>query len=130
MPCRTCSGTNSSACLSCYSDTSISTFIYLDDTASLCYDICPSGTYTDTSVRKCIACNSLCKTCLGSATNCTSCVSTSTYQYLFINSSVGTCRTACPTLYYPDLTTSPIACTLCVIPCLACTTVSQCTSCA
>lgn len=129
MPCRTCNSGNTSSCLSCYTDTSISTFIYLYETVNNCYDICPTGTYTNTAVKKCLACDTICNTCLGSSTNCTSCVSGSTYPYLFINSSLGTCRTSCPSTYYPDLASSPIQCVLCVTPCMTCTTVSQCTSC-
>ncbi len=128
LPCRTCTS-NTSSCVTCYSNTTITTYIYLYTTDATCYQTCPTGTYVDVSVMKCLACNSLCATCFGSSTNCTSCVVNSTYQYLFINNSLGTCRTTCPTYYYPDTGANPIICTLCIIPCSTCTTSTQCTSC-
>lgn len=129
MPCRTCSASNSSSCVTCYTDTSITTSIYLYSTTTQCYSTCPSYTYPDSSIYKCVDCNSICLTCTGTSTNCTSCLSNSTYPYLFINSSVGTCRSQCPTYYYPDTSQNPIICVLCLSPCSTCTSSSQCTSC-
>ena len=57
-----------------------------------CFNNCPDGSYLDYTNVYCQACNSLCRTCFGAATNCTSC----TNKYLY-NS---TCLTNCPTNHY------------------------------
>lgn len=127
LPCRTCSSTNNSICQTCYTNTAISTYIYFYSVLSACYQSCPALTYT--SGFTCLNCNTQCNTCTGSATNCTSCVSNSSFPYLFINSSSGTCRNQCPTYYYPDTTSNPVLCILCVPPCSTCNSSSQCFSC-
>lgn len=126
MPCRTCS-TNTSVCLSCYSNTAITSFVYYYSISSSCLSSCPSGTYTST--LQCLDCNTLCQTCTVASTNCTSCVANSTYPYLFVSSQTGTCRSQCPIYFYPDTSLNPVQCAQCIIPCSTCTSVSQCTSC-
>lgn len=130
LPCRTCSATNSTSCLTCYTNTAIDTSVYYYSSQATCYTICPAGTYSDSSSGlRCLDCNSLCKTCSGSATNCTSCYSNNTFIYLFVNSSLGTCRTQCPSTYYADTAASPIQCVACTGRCLTCTSATQCLSC-
>lgn len=60
LPCRTCLTTNTSACQTCYTSTSITTFNYLYDAGDLCYEVCPSGTYQNDALLKCFDCNSIC----------------------------------------------------------------------
>lgn len=129
MPCRTCSFTNTSTCLSCYLNTNISSYNYLYSATNTCYANCPTATYLDTSTKKCFDCNTICHTCTGTASNCTSCVSNSTYPYLHLANSSGTCRTECPLTYYPDTTQSPILCVSCISPCATCKNSSICDSC-
>lgn len=129
MPCRTCTSTPT-VCQSCYTNTAISTFNYYYSTNNRCYDTCPSGTYSDsTSGLRCLDCNSNCLTCTVTSTNCTSCVPTSNFTYLYVVTSTGTCRSSCPNTHYPDTTTTPVQCVLCVTPCSTCTSSTQCTAC-
>ena len=110
LPCRTCLSTNSSLCLSCYSNSAISPLPYFYSTTSTCYSVCPFATYLDSSTNKCVDCDTQCRTCAGSVTNCTSCNSSSTLSYLFVNGSVGSCRSQCPLYYFADTTQSPSLC--------------------
>ena len=104
--------------------------MYYYSALSTCYINCPPGTYSDSSSGlRCLDCNSLCRTCVVTSTNCTSCVSNSTYPYLFVNSSTGTCRTLCPTYFYADTSASPVQCIACTGRCYDCTSATQCTSC-
>lgn len=131
MPCRTCT-TTLTACLSCYTNTAISTFNYYYSTTNRCFDTCPSSTYADTSSGlRCLDCNTNCLTCTVTSTNCTSCVTGtgSAFPYLYTVSSTGTCRSNCPNTHYPDSTVSPAQCVLCVTPCATCTTRTQCITC-
>lgn len=79
LPCQTCSSTNASVCLSCYSSPINLNVFYSNGS---CYTTCPNTTYT--SGFTCLACVSPCKTCT-SLTTCTSCVST--FFYYTTNSS-------------------------------------------
>lgn len=127
LPCRTCSATNTSSCLTCYTNTLISTSVYYYGAFRTCYASCPSGTYA--SSYTCLDCSSTCLTCLGTATNCTSCVANSTYPYLYVSGSTGSCRASCPIYYYPDTTSSPVTCVPCVGRCSTCLNSTQCLSC-
>lgn len=129
LPCRTCITTNSSACLSCYSNTNITTLHYLYALTYTCYSTCPSFTYLDISTSKCLDCSTQCLTCAGSSTNCTSCNSSSNLQYLFVNASAGSCRNQCPIYYFADTSQAPAVCTPCLPPCLTCNNATACTSC-
>lgn len=126
MPCRTCATGNTSFCTSCYTNTTITSYVYYYIFHATCYQTCPTGTYANISVMQCLACNSSCATCFD-ADNCTSCVSNSTYSYLFFNNSLGFCLTTCPSFYYPT-GTNPV-CVPCVSPCITCISLTQCTSC-
>lgn len=57
-----------------------------------CYSTCPDGSYLDFTNVYCQVCNSICKTCFGSATNCTACEG----AYLYNN----TCLSSCPSNHY------------------------------
>jgi proprotein convertase subtilisin/kexin type 5 len=70
LPCRSCSNTNSSICLTCYS-WSAQTVIF----GSTCIGACPIGFFqtVSSSVDICSPCNSLCTICTGSSSNCSGC---------------------------------------------------------
>ena len=95
--CPTCT---SSSCLSCLSPL----ILY----QGVCYQDCPTGTYSDSS--SCSSCLSICKTCLSSDI-CLSCIS----NYKLFNSS---CYLTCPALYYANLTGN--VCLQCSLPCQLC----------
>lgn len=83
--CLTCSGTSSSACLSCPVSTYLST--------GYCMFVCPPASYPDTPSRRCLNCDGSCTFCFGpTINNCTACV---TGMVLFNF----TCTLACPTGY-------------------------------
>lgn len=135
LSCRTCvSSTQTSSCTSCYSVVSISPNIYYDSTANQCYQQCPDGKYENTVslTNICSLCDSNCYKCDTSAVYCTACVSTSTFKYLYLNTSVvpntQTCIAACPLYTYGDINNYNI-CTPCVSPCLACSSATNCTTC-
>ncbi|OMJ74195.1 hypothetical protein SteCoe_26950 [Stentor coeruleus] len=116
--CLTCSGLPST-CISC--DTS-GAYPYLYSAS--CHASCLDGYYDDstTNDKLCEACNSLCKTCSGSAIYCTSCVVGSSYPYLYSN----TCNTNCLAGYWGDGTN----CYVCTNPCKTCTSSTACATCA
>lgn len=60
LPCRTCSSTNTSSCLTCYSNTDISVEVLLHDAGDFCYEVCPDSTYENTLGTKCLDCSSVC----------------------------------------------------------------------
>jgi len=80
---------------------------------SYCDDTCDAEDYilSTPSGQVCVSCAYSCATCLGeSDTQCTSCSSSSYYNYFFITNAnytpgvnVGTCLDGCPTFYYPVL---------------------------
>lgn len=127
LPCRTCALTNTSSCLTCYTNTLISTSVYFYASHSTCYTSCPSGTYAN--AYTCLDCSLTCQTCIGTATNCTSCWANSTYPYLYMSGSTGSCRTLCPIYFYPDTSSSPVTCVPCVGRCSTCLNSTQCLSC-
>lgn len=53
MPCRTCSSSNSSACLSCYSSINITTSIYFHSSSFGCYSTCPATNYNSVPTLTC-----------------------------------------------------------------------------
>lgn len=69
-PCRSCSASSSSSCLTCYS-WSAQTIL----SNSTCIGACPTGFFqtVSSSVDVCSPCSSLCNVCSGSSTNCTDC---------------------------------------------------------
>jgi len=132
LPCKTCTA-NSSVCLSCYSNTNVSTFNTYFPSNNSCISFCPSAYYLDTTTQTCYLCGTNCLTCQGFSSNCTSCLSSSAYpalNFTVIGSTVtGTCLSVCPLYFYLSNSTSPAQCTPCIIPCLACTGIVSCLSC-
>lgn len=92
--CPTCTA---SSCLSCVSPL----ILY----QGVCYQDCPSGTYSNSS--SCSSCLSICKACLSNEI-CLSCIS----NYKLFNSS---CYLTCPAFYYANLTGN--VCLQCLFPC-------------
>jgi hypothetical protein len=122
MPCRTCSLTNFSSCLTCYSNTQISLSIYYDSILKYCYQQCIAGKYAVTvnsTTNLCMICDTNCLTCIGNATFCLSCDANTIYKYLYINTTIYSqkCYSQCPATYYPDTTITPTTCKLCFSPC-------------
>ena len=74
---------------------------------------CPSGTYGNQITGKCQTCQSPCATCKGSANNCLTCATTSTF-YLF--DKLGKCYATCP----PGTYTSGTNCVPCKTSVLSC----------
>jgi proprotein convertase subtilisin/kexin type 5 len=73
-----------------------------------CIPFCPDGTYPDTKTNSCLACASICKTCIDK-NSCTSCPN---QTYLFQNN----CTLKCPNrTYFTDNTT--YTCVPCDISC-------------
>ena len=126
MPCRTCLSTSNTSCQSCYTNISITTFIYYLSTNSSCLQSCPSNTFSSNFI--CQPCPTTCLTCTSSS-SCSSCNLTSQYPALQINSTVGNCLTACLSSFYLNLTASPPQCLPCVTPCLTCINSTACLTC-
>lgn len=78
----------------CYSNCN-STFKYSFN--GTCWNSCPDGTYLTYTNVICAACASICNTCFGNATNCTSCKASYYYGE--------TCLTSCPTNFFGDAST-------------------------
>lgn len=90
LACVQCYG-EPTICSGCVSTASNPQYFY----NAVCYSQCPSGTYAINSNFTCQACDPsvYCKTCFGTATNCTSCSSGR-----FLSQPVfGTCISSCPT---------------------------------
>ena len=118
IPCKTCSITDRSSCLSCFTDTSsLLQYLY----SSTCVSTCPAGTFTQ--VTTCIACDIGCTACSGSATNCLACASSPIQYYSYGTS----CLSSCPAKYYKD--SSTYTCKSCSAACDTCSDYSTCTSC-
>jgi proprotein convertase subtilisin/kexin type 5 len=129
-PCKTCSSSNTSACLSCYNDTAITSSVYFYTALSYCYATCPDTTYNAATLT-CEPCDSNCYTCLTTPTFCTKCKTTSSYPYLNITSvTVQTCVSACVAGMYPRTSSDPALCVVCVSPCATCTSQTACITCA
>jgi len=129
LPCKTCT-TNTSSCLSCYNNTNISQYNIYFPTNNSCLLSCPTGYYEDIPTLTCFVCSSTCLTCSFSINNCTSCNQSSSYLALYITNYNGACLSACPTLFYLSNSTTPPQCVSCVSPCLSCTGLTSCLSCA
>jgi proprotein convertase subtilisin/kexin type 5 len=111
-PCVTC--TSQVQCLSCNSTTNLY--------QTSCLSTCPTG-YTSIA-QVCVACLSPCASCSTSQSTCLSCLSTSN---LFLTGTSCVVAANCPTSTYANLTNN--VCTLCVPPCLTCTSASVCLTC-
>ena len=128
IPCRSCTS-NTSACLSCYTNPNITSNIYLFSSNNTCLTGCPNSYYAD-NLYQCVACSSTCLTCFAASSNCTSCNTTSTYPALNLTGSSGVCLSNCPIYFYLSTSLTPTQCTPCVFPCLTCTSLLVCLSCA
>jgi hypothetical protein len=129
LPCMTCSSTNSSSCLSCYSTTQVTPSVYFHSSSKNCYTICPATTYNNNVSLVCSPCDSNCLTCLGSPTFCTKCIINSTFPFLSITNSTQTCIASCGSGFYGDKTLDPATCVACKSPCATCTASDVCLSC-
>ncbi|TEB23598.1 hypothetical protein FA13DRAFT_1797917 [Coprinellus micaceus] len=87
-----------------------------------CVDTCPDGTFLSPDFKSCQACDSSCKTCLGSATTCLTC---SNNQL----ATAGRCVSSCPTATFRS--SSGDQCTTCHPDCASCSggEFNQCTAC-
>jgi proprotein convertase subtilisin/kexin type 5 len=94
---------------------------------TLCVNPCPTGYYGNTSTYVCTACNSLCVTCSGSATFCTSCDGVNytlnasnncicTLNRFMDTANSNTCTFDCGATRYGD--TATYTCKSCIDPCL------------
>lgn len=70
-PCKTCSAQQPSRCRSCFQDTSLTKFTFLEE--DTCLEKCSLGYYYDSYAVKCNKCDEKCLTCEGSANKCTTC---------------------------------------------------------
>ena len=106
-PCETCS--SASFCLSCAvsSSTHKQTFLL----SGLCYNKCPDGYTSDSSLKTCEDCASPCKYCTDTINTCTSCES----PYKLLGT---TCVESCPTGNIYIETDS--LCDPCITPCKTC----------
>lgn len=129
LPCMTCSGSNASFCITCYSSTLVTASVYYHGATNYCYSTCPATTYNNNATLSCSPCNSNCLHCFGSATFCTTCVANSTFPYLSIANSSQTCVSQCATGLYPDTSIDPTTCVACQSPCATCTSAVVCITC-
>ena len=106
LPCRSCSPDSPSACLSCYSDPSITTHSLFDSQNSLCLDQCLPQFLVSPSGSECIPCDPSCLSCAVFDSNCTACSA----PLLLLDNS---CLPECPPYFYPATT----VCSACMPPC-------------
>ena len=118
--CSSCYGTTRFDCITCNSG------LYLQPSSNECLTSCPTGYYKNTTLKKCIACHSACKTCFGGDfTQCSSCQSG-----YFLQGDSTTCLNTCPSAgYWAD--TSKNVCSPCNSACSRCTGSgnNQCSAC-
>jgi hypothetical protein len=120
LPCKTCSTTNKSLCLSCYQTTNVTNSIYFHASSNNCYTTCPVTTYNNASLLLCYVCGTNCFHCLNSASFCTRCFVNSSFPYLQISNSTQICVSACQSGFFPNPALDPTTCTVCQSPCLTC----------
>ena len=89
LPCKSCSPTDNTSCLSCYTDTGITSQIYFYSVNNTCLADCPGGYYI--SGTSCAVCSGTCLTCSVISTNCTSCNTSSSTPLYSAGSCVATC---------------------------------------
>jgi hypothetical protein len=129
LPCRTCV-TDLVTCTSCYNNSAISSSAYYLSSSNSCLVNCPTGYFADSTNLVCTPCSSPCNTCSGTVSNCTSCVTASTFPYLNVSSSgSGTCVNSCQSGMFPDTTLLVPQCTACTSPCNTCTSKNSCLTC-
>jgi proprotein convertase subtilisin/kexin type 5 len=90
-----------------------------------CVYLCPSSTYIDSTVNKCLDCHSWCQSCWGplntQCNRCNNATNTSSAQttIYYLISGTSTCSSSCPDLQYIDAKV-PNYCQLCSSSCLTC----------
>jgi proprotein convertase subtilisin/kexin type 5 len=116
-PCATCSSIIN--CITCLN----SLYLYYGQ----CVQICPDGSYPDSSTNQsaCLSCPSICSKCklLNGSVVCTTCSNSK----FMISTQPGQCLTACPDGWYADFGT--YQCYQCQTPCVTCSAATQCTTC-
>ena len=122
LPCMTCTS-NSSACLSCYSNPNITKYIYYYPGQMTCLSMCYS---TQILIGiTCADCTNNCMECSLTTSNCTSCNTSTLYAYYYNFTCLNI--SSCPLYYYAS---SSFNCLACPNPCLACKNASSaCVSC-
>lgn len=119
ISCIECAYNDPNICLSCNSS------LFLLGTDCMTKEACPSNTFADTTLNKCVECNPICLTCNDSSVNqCGSCA-----DGYFLNVLTSACASVCPVSYFkvgpPDNKCSP-----CGTGCKTCDVLSNnCTSC-
>jgi hypothetical protein len=103
----------------CISPSTIGKFVLQEQ---LCYDVCPTGYATNTSINYCVLCDYTCASCQVDGTSCLSCP---TLSFRTLNNSTNRCD--CDTGYFHNFT---VVCAACDYTCFTCSvTKSNCTSC-
>lgn len=112
--CLTCSNPTTLDCLSCQKNNGI--YLKSPPGPSECVDICPDGTYPDSTSFQCENCHTNCKICNGpNPTNCLGCL---TGKFLLKTGTDFTCESQCPTGYFPDVINN--LCSKCDVSCTEC----------
>ena len=126
----TCSSTNSSVCLSCFTTTAFTNRIFFYQ--QNCYTACPTSTFAPTNSLICTTCTDPCSSCSQIATNCTECNQSSSTPIL--DTTTNTCIASCQSGEYvnnnSNVTTGTPVCSTCVSPCATCTSPTICITCA
>lgn len=116
--CAKCTGGALTNCQVC-STVDINDY-YLDVAGTTCGLTCPGGQYASTPASHlCLACNTNCVQCSGTATNCTFCSKT-TGMFLY----QAKCYSSCPNGYYGFISSSATtsdSCQVCTPGCVTCT---------
>ncbi|CDW83721.1 UNKNOWN [Stylonychia lemnae] len=121
LPCKTCSTTDISSCLSCFTDISsqVEKYYY----SNKCMPVCPSGFYAGDN-QICKRCDDKCLTC-NQAGKCLTCNNTGLYPNFHSGNNM--CYGTCPDGYYAN---SQSTCAACDQNCKTCeSTPMNCTSC-
>ena len=129
LPCKTCSASDPSDCLSCYASPIELSYTKLFTNASSgkgsCVDHCPQKYYHDTSSSStCLSCDANCLTC--SEDDFDLCLTCPTNHYLH-DTVDQKCYASCPPGFY---STSTFHCRPCASNCASCTSLSVCVTCA
>jgi hypothetical protein len=123
-PCKTCTATNSSSCLTCFTTiSSITEKFHIADN-NTCVSSCPTTYSQHSTAFTCTACNANCLTCAADGATST-CLSCSPTTFLFNNVCYNSCSDTPVTTY-----TSGTTCIACDPTCATCgTTAANCLTC-
>ena len=100
LPCKSCTSSDPTFCLSCFTDVSSILEMFLH--ATKCLTECPDGYYAD-EYSICKKCDDRCLTCTN-ATACVTCDTATTATYPFYHSVDSWCYTTCPDGYFGNST--------------------------